>query len=94
MNAGDLCGAYLGDNDGTCPQLTCIRAKGHDGPHDNVQGDCELCGTPTMLAPYCIECDMTGRSRSAETLRKQHPEVYEIVARESCRTSPSPKGGG
>ena len=35
------CGVYLGDNDGTCPQLTCIRAKGHDGAHDNVRGDDE-----------------------------------------------------
>lgn len=34
-----LCGEYLGDNDGTCPQLTCIRKKGHAGLHDNVRGD-------------------------------------------------------
>lgn len=34
-----LCGVYLGDNDGTCPQLTCIRTKGHEGLHDNVRGD-------------------------------------------------------
>jgi hypothetical protein len=34
-----LCGAYLGDNDGTCPQLTCIRDAGHAPPHDNVEGD-------------------------------------------------------
>jgi hypothetical protein len=30
------CGRYLGDNDGTCPQLTCIRVAGHDGLCDNV----------------------------------------------------------
>ena len=34
-----LCGKYLGDNDGTCPQLTCIRDEDHDGLCDNVRGD-------------------------------------------------------
>lgn len=34
-----LCGKYLGDNDATCPQLTCIRARGHEGLCDNVRGD-------------------------------------------------------
>lgn len=34
-----LCGAYLGDNDATCPQLTCIRQLHHDGNCDNVTGD-------------------------------------------------------
>jgi len=34
-----LCGEYLGDNDGTCPQLTCIRNRGHRGPCDNTRGD-------------------------------------------------------
>lgn len=34
-----LCGEYLGDNDGTCPQLTCIRDRGHGGRCDNVKGD-------------------------------------------------------
>ena len=34
-----LCGKYLGDNDGTCPQLTCVRPKGHYGDCDNVRGD-------------------------------------------------------
>ena len=33
------CGKYLGDNDATCPQLTCIRDQGHDGDCDNVVGD-------------------------------------------------------
>ncbi len=33
------CGRYLGDNDATCPQLTCIRRYGHDGRCDNVRGD-------------------------------------------------------
>lgn len=32
----DLCGKYLGDNDATCPQLTCIRRKDHGGLCDNV----------------------------------------------------------
>lgn len=35
------CGVYVGDNDGTCPGLTCVRSRGHLGPHDNVRGDDE-----------------------------------------------------
>lgn len=35
------CGKYLGDNDATCPQLTCIRRKNHEGLCDNVRGDDE-----------------------------------------------------
>lgn len=50
---------------------------------------CALCGEPTKLPPYCIECDMTGRSRPAETLRKQHSEVYaavvDVLGRERAR---------
>lgn len=34
-----LCGKYLGDNDATCPQLTCVRERDHDGNCDNVRGD-------------------------------------------------------
>ena len=34
-----LCGEYVGDNDGTCPQIKCIRTKGHEPPCDNVRGD-------------------------------------------------------
>ncbi len=34
-----LCGKYIGDNDATCPQLTCIRPKGHEGLCDNVRAD-------------------------------------------------------
>ncbi len=34
-----LCGKYVGDNDATCPQLTCIRWRDHEGPCDNVRGD-------------------------------------------------------
>ena len=36
-----LCGRYLGDNDATCPQLTCIRRRGHSGRCDNTCGDDE-----------------------------------------------------
>lgn len=40
-----LCGKYLGDNDATCPQLTCIRKAGHSGLCDNVNGedDAKVC---------------------------------------------------
>lgn len=34
-----LCGKYVGDNDATCPQLTCIRDFGHDGLCDNSNSD-------------------------------------------------------
>ena len=34
-----LCNKYVGDNDGTCPWLGCIRTRGHTGPCDNVCGD-------------------------------------------------------
>lgn len=34
-----LCGKYIGDNDATCPQLTCIRQAGHEGFCDNGHGD-------------------------------------------------------
>lgn len=34
-----LCGKYLGDNDATCPQLTCIRRRNHVGLCDNTRGD-------------------------------------------------------
>lgn len=30
------CGKYLGDNDGTCPVLVCVRERGHSGLCDNV----------------------------------------------------------
>jgi hypothetical protein len=33
-----LCGKLLGDNDGTCPQLTCVRFVNHEGDCDNVRG--------------------------------------------------------
>jgi SNF2 family DNA or RNA helicase len=38
-NEGEVhipCGVYLGDNDATCPQLTCVRNRGHEGLCDNV----------------------------------------------------------
>jgi hypothetical protein len=31
------CGKYVGDNDATCPILTCQRAKGHSGDCDNTR---------------------------------------------------------
>lgn len=36
---GARCGRYVGDNDATCPQITCVRFAGHPGPCDNVRGD-------------------------------------------------------
>jgi hypothetical protein len=56
-----ICGKYLGDNDGTCPQLTCIRDKGHDGRCDNVQGDPRSaalahCGGHDVHKPSCAAC--------------------------------------
>jgi hypothetical protein len=34
-----LCRKYLGDNDATTPQLTCLRRRHHEGLCDNVRGD-------------------------------------------------------
>lgn len=36
---GRECGKYLGDNDATCPQLTCLRLRGHQGQCDNTYGE-------------------------------------------------------
>jgi hypothetical protein len=40
------CGRYVGDNDATTPQLTCIRWRHHGGACDNVRGD----GVPDAAA--------------------------------------------
>ncbi len=61
------CGAYLGDNDGTCPQLTCLRGKGHEGAHDNMNGD----------APHTNE----ETRHSDEARRRQFEPVNAILHR-------------
>jgi|SRR5579885_290666 len=43
------CGKYVGDNDGTCPQLTCIREAQHQGPCDNVHASFALRDSETPL---------------------------------------------
>jgi len=48
-----LCDAYLGDNDGTCPQLTCVRSKGHEPPCDNVRGDEPVTATNIVQCAFC-----------------------------------------
>lgn len=48
------CGKYLGDNDATCPQLTCIREHGHPGLCDNVSDRPDL---PPPLVRYRQICD-------------------------------------
>lgn len=56
-----VCGRYLGDNDGTCPQLTCTRDWGHGGLCDNVfpGPDCEACRRPGQLERCaCCERDL------------------------------------
>ena len=56
------CGKYLGDNDGTCPQLTCIREAGHNGLCDNVSADLDradlraLCEATAKLSLKNICC--------------------------------------
>jgi hypothetical protein len=64
MASGPLCGKYLGDNDGTCPQLTCIRTRGHDGLCDNVKGDDGR--TCQHGSPPCQSCE---RAHLRGTLR-------------------------
>lgn len=47
-----VCGAYLGDTDGTCPKITCVRRRGHEGPHDNLRGD-DGCGYVLRTGQRC-----------------------------------------
>jgi hypothetical protein len=47
-----LCGKYLGDNDATCPQLTCIRDEDHEGLRDNTRGDDEKRAHDKQLAAW------------------------------------------
>jgi len=79
-----LCGKYLGDNDGTCPQLTCIRDHGHPDDCDNVRGDGEPCAseasTDDLALPFCAcgrrwsECD---GSRKA-CAKRARPGAIEV----------------
>lgn len=39
QSQGATCGKYIGDNDATCPQLTCVRDAGHADMCDNVCDD-------------------------------------------------------
>lgn len=56
------CGKYLGDNDATCPQLTCIREHGHPGLCDNVSDRPDL---PSALVRYRQRCDQLREHRRA-----------------------------
>ncbi len=73
-----VCGAYLGDNDGTCPQLTCIRPSGHEGLHDNVsaaEGD----GRPPITH---VAIRFRGRTWSLPPPNRHH-HVVRFVADET-----------
>jgi len=65
------CGAYLGDNDATTPQLTCIRRAGHEGLHDNVVGDSgdKIVDAVPRLLSALAECRRE-RDEAREQLRK------------------------
>ena len=41
--------------------------------------NCYLCGFETRHPPYCIECDMSGRSRAAERVKQLSPEAYVFL---------------
>ncbi len=41
--------------------------------------NCYLCGLETRHPPYCIECDMTGRSRAAECVKQLSPGAYVLL---------------
>lgn len=68
------CGRYMGDNDGTSPQLSCVREKGHFGLCDNVSEQ------PDTGDDF--------RRHVQRTLRKLYlpvtPEALEIVRKAVC----------
>ena len=47
---------------------------------EGVTTSCEICGEDSAHPPYCIECDVTGRSRAVEYLKdKAGAEVLREV---------------
>lgn len=70
-----LCGKYIGDNDATCPQLTCVLAAGHDGPCDNTCDDAQC--TPGIISAF--------RPLRVELILKQSDATPERIAEEARR---------
>lgn len=91
----DQCGKYLGDNDGTCPQLTCIRERGHAGLCDNVNSCSDeelenLLKRPDRPIPFGpsvefefdapdIEVEVTHIPPSGKTLKIEPPVSFGHV---------------
>jgi hypothetical protein len=70
----NLCGKYIGDNDGICPQLTCIRKAGHEGLCDNVVGD----DSPQASMPTSA---LFAPQTSAEILARYADQLKELMER-------------
>lgn len=63
------CGKYLGDNDGTCPQLTCVRERGHAGLCDNVSD-----------APDWVPVQAQSNKPAGSISWAEHLEAYAVYA--------------
>jgi len=72
-----LCGRYLGDNDGTCPQLTCIREHGHSGLCDNTDD------RPDWTVSYI---DRRGAQNALllSSIKRALPKLRELLAQMSA----------
>lgn len=85
------CGKYIGDNDATCPQLTCIRGEGHPDACDNVSGDFQVIAlgsgpTPTIISrAYSRESDALIVLHVA---RRQMPSLVLAIARSEDALGP------
>jgi hypothetical protein len=84
------CGQYLGDNDATCPQLTCIRTHGHDGLCDNVNGD-EYTGRSILVEVTHLTADSWGLPSGlvVMSIRKAEPDGADAALKEMTRRSRS-----
>lgn len=63
-----LCNSYLGDDDATNPQLTCVRTKGHEGLCDNIRGDFDV--AKILEAWRCRICGERGRAPRPDRCRR------------------------
>jgi len=81
-----LCGQYIGDNDGTCPQLTCIRDLNHSGLCDNVRDDGE---DEQAARPEYVHCVLTGMYIDGTDQREQTTWCGRTVYREFVFQDPT-----
>lgn len=87
------CGLYMGDNDATCPQLTCQRRVGHGGLCDNHHGEDDDQDwlrlsrmTKAILATVVIERAVTARPRTVTMFNRTPNDgwlVYDLHTSEA-----------